>query len=235
MGKEIELFDSLLLHINHGKASLTGQQHDRGLNFLIGVLLSRAFNSLWRAREDAVVGYAPESLTVCRSAMEHWIASRWVELNPEARDHWLWEIFEEVSRPIGGIPGPTVMVKELGSLAESVTDIYGALSKFAHPRGTGLRWVIHFDAESTYFHVGLHFDHGALKLCLYFLMGTAQACLEPVARLQNRMLGRVDDEWLTEGNRLSEVAGAFMESIEVEVKARAAKLPPVEEDQTGID
>jgi hypothetical protein len=225
MGQDIQLVDDLILHINHGKVVLKGQRQDRGLNLLIGLLLSRAFNSLLRAREDAVLGYPGESLTLCRSAVEHWIASRWVELNPGTRDRWLWAILSEVTQPEERIPSPTAMLKELGDLAGPVSEIYDLLSKFAHPRGVGLRWVMHFDEQSTYFHSGPHFDVHALKMCLYFIMGTAQACLEPVARLQNRVLGSVDEDWLAEGRRLSDLAEVYMESTEEEIREEAEAAP----------
>jgi hypothetical protein len=78
-GPEIRLLDDLILPINHGMAMLTGRKHDRGINLLIS-MLSRVFDSLWRAREDAVCGYPAESLILCRSVVEHWASARWVEL-----------------------------------------------------------------------------------------------------------------------------------------------------------
>ncbi len=226
LGKEIELLDHLVLHINHGKSVLTGQKHDRGLNFLTGILLARAFNSLWRAREDAVLGYYAECLTLCRSALEHWATARWVELYPESLNMLLWAILEEVERPPPDVRVPSTndMLGDLGDLAKNVRVMYDVLSKFAHPRSIGLRWLIDFDEEATYFHVGSHFDEHRLKTCLYFLVGTAQACLEPVARLQNRMLGSVDEGWLKDGRDLSSRAGEFMRAVEDEVVSEAESL-----------
>ena len=99
MASPLQVLDSLILHINHGLALLSGTKHDRGLNFLIGILLNRAFSSLWRAREDAVTGYIAESLTLCRAALEHWTAAKWVEVNPDKKDRWLYAIVEEVDQP----------------------------------------------------------------------------------------------------------------------------------------
>jgi hypothetical protein len=224
MRAEIDLLDDLILHINHGKALLTGYQHDRGLDFLMGLLLSRAFNSLWRAREDAVCGYAAECLTLCRSALEHWATARWVELHPETRDRWLWAIVAEVEQPAEWPPSTDQMLKDLGDLGKTARQMYDVLSKFAHPKSIGLRWIIHFDPHSTYFHAGGYFDEHGLRICLYFLVGVAQACFEPIARLQNRMLGSVDAGWLQKGKQLSEPAEAFVRRVEDEVLKEAGKL-----------
>jgi hypothetical protein len=224
MATEIQLLDDLILHINHGTALLTGHKHDRGLNFLLGLLLNRAFNSLWRAREDAVCGYPGECLTLCRSALEHWATARWVELHPRTRNWWLWAVVEEVKQPPKRPPSTDQMLKELGDLGKVPRDIYNVLSKFAHPKSVGLRWVIHFDPNSTYFHAGAHFDEHALRICLYFLVGAAQACLEPTARLQNRMLGNADAEWLETGKELSSRGEAFMRRVEDEVVEEAGKI-----------
>jgi len=224
MTAEIKLLDDLILHINHGTALLTGHKHDRGLNFLMGLLLSRAFNSLWRAREDAVCGYTAECLTLCRSALEHWTTARWVELHPRTRNRWLWTILAEVKRPTKRPPSIDQMLKDLGDLGKIPRAMYDVLSKFAHPRSAGLSWMIHFDPASTYFHAGAHFDDRGLKVCLYFLTGVAQACLEPIARLQNRMLGTVDADWLRKAEELSVPAGAFMRRVEADVIEEAAKV-----------
>lgn len=224
MANEIELLGSLILHINRGLAALSGTKHDRGLNFLTGLLLNRAFNSLWRAREDAVLGYAAECLTLCRSALEHWATARWVEFHQEAVNSYLWAILAEVERPDGRLPSTDAMLKDLGEVGEAPLAMYDILSKFAHPKSIGLSWMMHFDEHSTYFHAGGNFDERGLSTCLYFLTGVAQACLEPIARLQNRMLEEVDPEWLQTGRDLSEQAGEFVRRVEDEIVSEAEKL-----------
>ncbi len=226
MAADIRLLDDLILHINHGTSLLTGHKHDRGVSLLMGLLLNRAFNSLWRAREDAVCGYPGECLSLCRSALEHWTVARWVDLHPDDRDLWLWAILREKSRPSNRPPSIGKMLKDLGDLGKTPREMYDVLSKFAHPRSVGLRWVIHFDSEDTYFHAGGHFDVHDLSVCLYFLVGVSQACLEPVARLQNRMLGKVDDEWLTEGKAISVKVEESLRRFESEVTEDARRLEP---------
>lgn len=224
--KEMALLDQMLLHINHGLAQLTGQKHDRDLNFLSGLLLNRAFNSLWRAREDAACGYPAEALTLCRSVVEHWATVRWVEFHPERAKMWLWAILDEVEEPTERLPSTDAMLTELATLGAHVKQLYNLLSKFAHPKSTGLAWVIHYDEETTYFHSGAHFDERGIRMCLYFLLGAAQACLEPVARLQNRMLGTPDDEWLARGRELSERAQVVLTGLEDEVEEEGARIAP---------
>ena len=67
MPQEIALLDDLILLMNSGTALLTGTKHDQGLNFLAGILIGRAFNTLWRAREDLVYGYSIQSMALCRA------------------------------------------------------------------------------------------------------------------------------------------------------------------------
>lgn len=226
MSADMKLLDELILHLNHGMALLTGQPHDRGLNFLVGLLLHRSFNSLWKGREAAVCGYPGECLTLCRSALEHWATARWVEFHPRTRNRWLWAILEEVEQPVRRPPSIDQMLKELGDrgLGETPRNMYNWLSKFAHPKSIGLSWIIHFDAESTYFHSGGHFDKRGLRMCLFFLVGTAQVCFEPIARLQNRMLGGPDTDWLEKGRELSDRAGAFLRRVEDEVIEESGKV-----------
>src|SRR5690606_5711305 len=130
---------------------------DRDLNFLIGVLLTRSFNSLWRARQDAVAGYYAETLTLARSAFEHWLTVLWLEQNRDATDRWLWAILEEVERPPVMSPSVSLMMKDLRD-AGVLTGMYDLLSKFVHPRGVGLRWMLYFDRDFTQFHVGGAYD-----------------------------------------------------------------------------
>ena len=164
MAPDIQVLDDLIHHINQGLSQLSGHDHDRGLNLLTAILLNRAYNSLWRAREDAVLGYAAESLTLCRTALEHWTAARWVELHPEKRDCWLWAIVEEVEQPEHWPPTTNEMRKALGEVGTTPLEMYGVLSKFAHPKSVGLRWMIHYDPESTHFHAGGHFDERGLRV-----------------------------------------------------------------------
>jgi hypothetical protein len=224
--EEIRNLDDLILHMNHGKARLTGTKHDRGLNFLVGLLLGRAFNSLWRARDDAVSGYQAESLTLCRSALEHWAAARWVEFHPDYVDRWLWAILPEVREPTDPKewpPATDAMLRDLAEIGAAPLAMYDILSKFAHPRSIGLSWMIHFDPESTYFHAGGYFDQRGLRMCLYFLIGVAQACLEPIARLQNRMLGGPDADWVERGKDLSLRSKAIIERMQDDVLVEAGK------------
>ena len=229
MPHEIELLDNLILHLNHGTSILTGREHDRGLNFLAALLVGRAFNSLWRAREDAVCGYPVQSLFLCRGALEDWGTLIWVELHPDSVDKWLWAILDEVQRPSEPPPKFDAIWTELGDLGKIPAEGYGVLSKFAHPKSIGLRWLIHFDSETTSFHYGGHFDGRNLRVCLFFLILTVQGFLERVARLQQRMLGEPIEAWVTKGRDLSEQAGKFINSVADEVSSVTGLAGPAED------
>jgi hypothetical protein len=198
MPKEIKLLN--------GTALLTGTKHDRGLNFLAGMLIGRAFNSLWRAREDLLCGYSVQSMALCRAALEDWTTLIWVELHPDRVNMFLWAILSEVNRPAGSPPKYAAMWKELGDLGKIPGVMYDSISKFAHPKSIGLRWLIDFDPEMTNFHYGGHFDQHYLKVSLFHLIQVAQAFGERVARLQFRMLGEVDPEWLKRGQATARAA-----------------------------
>lgn len=235
LGSEIRILDDIILKINGGTAALTGYKHDRGLNFLAGLLVNKGFNSLWRAREDAVSGYPVQSLTLCRAALEDWASLYWVELHPESVDRWLWPILEGVEQPKEWPPRFKQIwdeLSELGDLGKVTKAAYSILSEFAHPRGTGLRWLIHFDSESTTFHYGPHFDLHNLRACMFFLIQVAQGFLERIAQLQVRALGSVDAEWVTECRELSMRARAFLDEVADEILPPDDELSSLEGDES---
>jgi hypothetical protein len=213
MPDEIRLLDDVILHLNHGAAVFSGREHDDGLNLLSALLISRAFNSLWRAREDAVCGYPVQSLSLCRGALEDWGTLIWVELHPTEVDKWLWAVLPEVERPAGVPPTFDAIWKELDELGKIPAEAYDALSKFAHPKSIGLRWLVEADTDFTHIHFGPHFDAHGFKICLFFLMQVAQAFFERVARLQERLVGKPEQEWLAEGRRLSHDATRFIDGV----------------------
>jgi len=220
MPKEIALFDGILVHVNHGIHPLSGKAHDRGLNFLALLLISRAFGSLWRAREDAVCGYPVQCLTLCRSALEDWGTVLYVERHPDLRGLWLRGVLEEV-QTAGKLPRFKDIWADLGQLGQRAEEAYGVLSLFSHPRDRGLPWLYHWDPETTYLHVGGHFDQRDLTVCLYFLIVVAQMFLERAAQLQFRVVGDVDAEWVRRGNEISEEASTFMNRVHDDVMKRA--------------
>jgi hypothetical protein len=203
MPEEIEVLDDLILLMHRGTALLSGIKHDRGLNLLAGILVGRAFNSLWRSREDLLSGYPVQSLMLCRAALEDWATLIWLELHPEKVNLCLWAIYPEVKRPAGYPPKFEAIWKELGDLGEIPRVMYDTLSKFAHPKGIGLRWLVEFDEQNTTFHYGPQFDQDRLKIVLFNLIPVAQAFGERIARLQDRMLGEPDQEWLDRGKACS--------------------------------
>jgi len=216
MPREIRLLDDILLHMNHGMASLSGASNDRGLDFLAMLLLHRAFGSLWRAREDAVCSYPIQALTLCRAALEDWGTLCYIEHHPETRNLWLRDVLEEIEVS-GREPRFKDIWTDLGKLGERPDEAYAVLSLFSHPRGRGLPWLYHADARTTYFHVGGHFDQRDLSVCLYFLVTVAQPFLERIAQLQFRVLGDAVLEWVQQGNEMTKEASAFLDRIHAQI------------------
>lgn len=216
MPEEIRLVDGILWHVYEGLRPLSGAENDRGLNFLAELLLHRAFGSLWRAREDALCGYPLQSLTLCRAALEDWGTLCYIERHPDEIGLWLRGILPEIEAS-GRPPRFSDIWNELGELGEVVTEAYSALSKFAHPRDSGLRWLFHADVEKVYFHTAGHFDEGGLRMCLYFLVIVAQLFLERTAQLQSRVLGNAIPEWVREGKAISREALPFLQRVRDQV------------------
>ncbi len=110
------------------------------------------------------------------------------------------------------------MFKEIGGLVgDKARETYAVLSKFTHPNGGGLRWLMHWDPETTYLHFGGFFEERALRFCLYFLLVQSQVSLERVAQLQLRVLGSVDEPWLRRGNDLTELVTVFVDQVHREL------------------
>ncbi len=217
MRADISLLDDMLLHLNHGMSPLTGKIQDRSLNFLVSLLLVRTFNSLWRAREDALTGYPVQSMTLCRSALEDWVTACHVEKHPDRSDRWLAGILPESAQAKAPIDFKTMFAEVEGEIGAKAREMYDVLNKFAHPNGGGMQWLMHWDPESTYLHFGGHFDRRALRFSLYFLLTQAQMAMERVAQLQYRVMGEVDADWLSRGDDLTNQGIAFIERVHDEV------------------
>ena len=97
-------------------------------------------------------------------------------------------------------------------MGQRIEEIYAILSQFAHPRATGLKWLYHWDAETTYFHSGAYFDRHNLEVCLYFLLGTSQMLLERIAQVQFRVLGDANAAWVDRGVQISAEVEVFIGS-----------------------
>lgn len=223
---EIELFDELLILLNHGTALHSGERHDRGLNFLVGLLVTRAFNSLWRGRQSAVEGYVVQAFILIRAALEDWVAVQWLEEHPDEKDLWLCRILEEIPAPLNQsgrerwIPGADQMLGELKD-GEVPREVYRQMSKVAHPHGAGVGWQFHASEESLEVHCGPNFNERDLRVCLFLLIHTAAGLLPNVERLQIRWLGEADDEWIAKGRSGVERAQSFISESVAEILGEA--------------
>ena len=221
-GAAIQLADELLIVMQHGTAIFDGHKHDRDLNFLISLLSVRAFNSLWRSRQCAVEGYAVQSMTLSRAALEDWIAVRWLEVRPDQKNLWLGHMLAEVPPPVDGkgreqwLPGADEMLDDLPE-KDSVRLAYRSLSRVAHPRGSGLAWQFHADSNSLYVHAGPNFDATDLRRSLFFIVHIAAGSLPSLERLQERWLGHADPDWVSRGIAAVEQSQKFLRRVADEV------------------
>ena len=150
--------------------------------------------------------------------MEDWGTLWWIEKHPESVNLWLWAIYPNVPRPAGRPP----KFEEIWDSMENAEVLrlgYDALSKFAHPKGIGLRWLVDFDSESTFFHFGPNVDERDLRTCLYFLILVGQGFLGRIGDLQVRMKGNLDPTWRDAALDVSRRAEAFVAEFHREVLA----------------
>lgn len=214
-GSGVKILDDLILALNSGTALLSSHKHDRGENFLVGILVNRAFNSIWQGRRAAVHGYPVQAMILARSALEDWATMRWVENHPDDKDLWLCRIVAEVEPPLDEkgrerwVPKIDTMLREIDE-GESPLVAYEALSKVAHPRGIGLAWEFRFDEESVSLHVGGRREAVDLRRSLFHLVRVAAGILPCVERLQGRWLDDVDADWVSDGAELVERAQQFL-------------------------
>lgn len=209
---EIALLDEIILLINRGAARLDGTKHDHHLNMLSSILLARAFNTLYRARQDAVQGYCATALILCRAAMEDWATMVWVSGHPDDVEIWLWSMVDDIKQPTRKPPTFDSMFKSRADAAVLLV-IYDQLSKFAHPRSIGLSAHVTFDEENTYFQFGPRFDQQDLRVTLSTLVMVAAAFLEQARMHQERSLGNADEVWVTQANAAVDRGRSFIATV----------------------
>lgn len=205
MPKEISVVDDILTHANDGVAALawswsSGAVGERSPEFLTILFISRAFKSLWRAREDAVCGYPVQCLALCRTAFEDFAAMSYIEQHPEKRQVWLQAIFPKTEWP-GQEPRPKELLDDYCRAAPVNRQFYHMLSEYVHPTGGQLSH--HFDWTT---HMAGLFDRRELKMCLMWLMMIAPLLLGALAPLRNRVLGEPVSEWDRRTDEISEEA-----------------------------
>ena len=221
------ILDELLLVIQHGTARCSGHPHDRGLNFLTGLLFVRAFNTLWRARQDLAHGYPIQALMLARAVFEDWVAALWVEASPDRLPLFLSAILDEVDEPIDErgkprrVPQVDRMIDELGEASAGARVTYDLLSKFAHPRGKSLRWQFSADEANLNLRAGSYIDHGDVSVTLYFLIDVAAPLLAPLGRLQDRWIGGDDPEWALRAVAAAQAGFEYTNELLDEIQAAA--------------
>jgi len=214
MSEEIGLLDGVLLHMGQGLNRLSATPNDRGLNLLAALLLTRAFNSLWRAREDAISGYPVQSLTLCRAALEDWGTLMYVNKHPETCNIWLRGVLPDAGET-GAPPHFKDIWTDLGEdIGEPARQTYAVLSVLAHPRDEGLPWLASWDAGGALMRVGGYFDQSGLTLSLYFALIVAEALFEPIAQFQSRIFGLADRDWWEQGVMLGSLAEKFVNEVQ---------------------
>ena len=98
MGGDVAILDDIILNLNQGLVRLNDSKHDRGLNFLAMLLLTRALNSTWRSRGCCERLSAFQSMMLTRAVLEDWGTIVYVEQHPEAAGLWLRGILPEAQQ-----------------------------------------------------------------------------------------------------------------------------------------
>jgi len=207
---ELDLYERLVFHINHGVAELTNHDHDRAVQFLHGLLLNRAFNALWRAKEELLLGYPALALTLARSGFEDWGTLRYTRRHSERLGDWLQGLY---NYPKTGVRPPTfaamwdVLVEEVGDVSKT---FYGVLCEFAHPRALGFSWLVEIDEVHSHFRVGPWYDADFARMALHNMMLVATLVLGATDELRESMLGAdATGEWRSAAERLLMSASAM--------------------------
>lgn len=209
LGAEVTALDDVLFHLSDGCANLSRAEHDRGPRLAALLLLTRAWNSLWRARVAALSGYYVQAFILCRAAYEDWGVLEYIDMIPGEADHYLQGITLEAAdynTPKWNKIWPVVeqRMKMAGAM-------YGDLCKMSHPTGVSLRWSVDTTPDTWIFRVGPYFDVDDARAVLVHLLATAVMLWTPIERLHLAMLGGFQVEWQARGrplvNRASEAIG----------------------------
>lgn len=211
-GTDVALIADSILHVNRGFASLTGHERADDGGFVRMLLVTRSLNSLHWARQLLCTGYLAQALLLTRSAMEDWGTTVYVKHHPEKAPLWL----ERPDHDIAKWAGPSFADIWTDAFSDGAKDeaeeavkktkaMYGALSLFAHPRAAGLSYLVTFDSEQTFFHVGppKAWDVNQFETGLYFLLNIVQAFFSTVDTLVFDTTGEADEDWRAQGSELS--------------------------------
>ena len=199
----------------------------------MGILVNRAFNSIWQGRRAAVHGYPVQAMILARSALEDWATMRWVEDHPGDKDLWLCRILPEVEPPLDEkgrerwVPKIDTMLRALDE-GESPLRAYEALSKVAHPQGIGLAWEFCVDEDLVSLHVGGRKEIVDLRRSLFHLVRVAAGILPSIERLRSRWIDVVDADWASDGAEAVARAGQFLSEV-------ADELPQDGSAEDGAD
>jgi len=210
----IGLVDDLLDTINGGMSS-GGGTHDRGAILLTALLINRASNSLYRAREDALCGFYGQAWTMCRAALEDWGTINYVRQNPADSNIWLRDILPEAHGEARRAPSFADIWKTLGPLTAVAQDLYGVLSAGgAHPRPEGMGFQFQIIGSTTVIRVGGVFDQDDLKVTLSHLIALATLILGEVGNIRGAGFpGTVDPGWNEEVGKLVARVGEFSKAF----------------------
>jgi hypothetical protein len=215
--RDLELADRALIHVNHGLVPISGQKRGYGARLVRLLAVTGAFNSLRWAKEVAVCGYPPESLTLVRAALERWGTAKYVEKHPGEAYRWLTASDNREDWPPRFDRIWAEMEDDIKDTAKSA---YGVLSEFAHPRAGGLPHLVDWDEALTYFHLGPHWDQDAFEACLYFVLTVTQLFYRVVGNLQVECLGSVSEEWGEKALQLTDEMAAYVDRHAANVLAR---------------
>ena len=188
-GEEVAVLEHALGFIHHilGRAGKFDLDH----TFLQGLLVSRAAGSLRCAWLCATAGYRTQALTLVRAALEDYATAVWVAEQPTDAELWLWEIVDNLPEPNRRLPSFTEMLERAGRSNGGSDDVfknvYGHLSKAAHPRAPGLQWNVQWggsdgDASHTAQLLPI-FDEPGTASCLHHLLPIAALVLGVAVKL----------------------------------------------------
>jgi hypothetical protein len=170
--------DPLRSHVTVGKAE----------DVLLALII-RAFNSLYRAHEEALRGYYAQSLNLLRPTVEDFVAYWYVRSFPESRPLFLMQtdrtprmrdMLEALKKKIAG---------ELGELeadehVQLVKDWIGELHQFSHVDRSGIALVMEHGEKRIDYTLGPTTDEHLFRYCTTQALQSVGGHLETLDNLR---------------------------------------------------
>jgi hypothetical protein len=141
----------LTLHMQALGYVVKNSRWEEPFSVLRVTLLTRSFNSCHMAYRSLLWGYHSQALILLRSALDDWLAERYVKSNPLETSKW-----------IGSTLHPPRRLARMRCLGKSerarLQGVFRTLDEFDHPGRLGVWKIVERRPTGGYLRMGGHFD-----------------------------------------------------------------------------